>query len=217
MPDDIQWDRPKEQQASEQERNEALALSKEFTSRGRPDLSSGVRDELYGDPNRPNLSGATKRTSDVFRHLIAARFAGHTVKEGCEMLGIGASDLNKLKRTHTDAWKEAHQEIKEAVLQNLAANVWITRSGLSDVAPHAVRCLYEIITDRKVGAGIRKDAAVQVLKLLDIDGSASLGATVSEAAYAFKDLADATRERFESDHINDTVEEESEEAEFVEC
>lgn len=122
------------------------------------------------------------------------------------MLGTTPGELNKRKRNFPEGWQAAHQEIKEAVLQNLAANVWITRSALSDVAPHAVRCLYDLITSRTTKDSIKKDAAVQVLKLLDIDGSASLGATISEAAYAFKDLADATRERFENDNIIPIIE-----------
>jgi hypothetical protein len=140
-----------------------------------------------------------------------ARFAGHTVAEACTMVGTDKSNLNKCKRNNPDGWQAAHQEIKEAVLQNVAANVWITRSALSDVAPHAVRCLYELIVSRTATDVVRKDAAIQVLKLLDIDGSASLGATISEAAYAFKDLADATREEFENRNIVDVIEAEGSE------
>ena len=206
MPDDINWDRSADQKASEKECNDALEKSKEITRQGRPDLSGGIRDEFVGDTNRPPLKGATPAVSQLFRTVLACRFAGHTVKEACEMLGTTPSELNKRKRSYPDAWTECHQEIKEAVLQNLAANVWIVRSGLSDVAPHAVRCLYDLITNRTTKDSIKKDAAVQVLKLLDIDGSASLGATISEAAYAFKDLADATREQFENDNIVPIVE-----------
>ena len=205
MADDIQWDRPRGKRASEEQCSNALEASKEITSQGRPDLSSGVRDEFFGEVNRPPLKGATPAVSQLFRSVLACRFAGHTVKEACTMLGTTSSELNKAKRKFPTAWTEAHQEIKEAVLQNVAANVWITRSALSDLAPHAVRCLFDLITNRNTKDSIKKDAAIQVLKLLDIDGSASLGATISEAAYAFKDLADATRERFENDHIIDVI------------
>ena len=187
--------------STEEEQKALIEKSKELTT---PNLHSGVRD-YYGGTDRPPLDGASARVSEIFRRVLAARFSGFTVKEACIQIGIDSSRLNKHKREFPAAWQQANQEIKEAVLQNLAANIWIVRSALSDVAPHAVRCLYELITSRTVKDSIKKDAAVQVLKLLDIDGSASLGATISEAAYAFKDLADATRETFENDHIIDVV------------
>jgi hypothetical protein len=192
---------------TEAEQKALIEKSKELTTAVQP--PSGVRD-YYGGTDRPPLDGASPRVSEIFRRVLASRFSGFTVKEACTQIGIDSSRLNKHKRDFPAAWQAANQEIKEAVLQNLAANVWIVRSALSDVAPHAVRCLYELITSRTVKDSIRKDAAVQVLKLLDIDGSASLGATISEAAYAFKDLADATRETFKNDHIVDINAEEAE-------
>jgi hypothetical protein len=172
--------------------------------------SGPKRRKEYGSSNRPPFEGCTKEESDQIRDIVALRFAGKTLSECSEQVGVTPSYIVTWMTRHQDAFNIAEQQHLERCLRAMETNLWIIRTGLSEVGPRAVQTLAEIMTDKKATPGVRKDCAVQVLKLLDVDHSVTGGKVESLSKEFAKALRDA-RTEVKSDNII-----EAEEAEVIE-
>jgi hypothetical protein len=84
------------------------------------------------------------------------------------------------------------------------------RTGLSEIGPRAIRVLSEIMMDKKASPNVRVQCATTVLKLMDVDHSATGGTNESLAKEFVSFLKDARKE-INSDKII-----EAEEAEVIE-
>ena len=139
--------------------------------------------------------------SDRFRHVLADQFSGLSFTEACERSGTTVQAFSNLTAKYSDQWALCQQEIQEAVLNNVALNAWISRSLLSDVGPHAVRTLYDLMTDKAVTPSVREKAAKDVLDLIDVGGKAHLGARLEETAARFADLAEIAADNAEAINV----------------
>jgi len=139
--------------------------------------------------------------SDRMREVLADQFCGFSFTESCEKNGTTVNAFSNLTRRNQDAWQLCQQEIKEAVLTNIGTNAWILRSVLSDIGPHAARTLYDLMEDRSINPNVRRQAATDVLKLLDVSGAAHIGAKLEETAARFADLTEVMADQKEGDYV----------------
>lgn len=144
-----------------------------------------------GAVERRPYPGLNAELSDRMRGVLADQFAGFTLSEACEKNGCTANAFGNLTSRHPEAWSQCQQDMQESVLTNIGLNVWICRSLVSDAGPHAIRTLYELMTSRETSDAVRERAASDILKLLDVNGSAYVGARLEEAANRFADIAEA--------------------------
>lgn len=162
-------------------------------------------DEFFGPTNRPPLVGCTDHMSQLFRGIIADRFSGLTIKESCKRFDLRPRTFYEYKSKHKEGWDQAIREMHDYVTANIDANSWIVMSALSDLGPHFVRTLWEISADKRAPHGVRKDAAVQGLKLLGVDKMRGPAPALEKATAAMRDLAGSTMEKFEDERIVEAI------------
>lgn len=163
----------------------------------------------YGKSDRPPFKGCTPEESDKIRELVALKFAGYTITECAEEIGASPGNIVRWTTAKQDAINLAEHEHMERCLRAYQTNVWMIRTGLSEIGPRAIRVLSEIMMDKKVAPGVRVTCATTVLKLMDVDHSATGGGNESLAKEFVSFLKDARKE------INSEKIIEAEEAEVI--
>lgn len=156
--------------------------------------------------DRKPFIGLSFEDSNAVRVLIGARFAGFTFAEACKQASISTSKGYRLERENPEAIQECIDEHLTIALQTYQQQLWIVRTSLSDVGPKAVRTLEKIMDSRKTAPGVRVKAAIAVLKLLDVDNSATGNPNETVADELLKILKTATRKiDAEREYVVDAV------------
>jgi hypothetical protein len=164
----------------------------------------------YGSSNRAPFEGYTKEDSDQIREVVALKFAGYTLMECATEVGISTTSMTQWMARRQDAMALAEKEHLERCLRSYQNNLWIIRTALSEMGPRAIRTLSEIMMDRKAPPSVRVSCATTVLKMLDVDHSATGGGNENMAKEFVAFLKDARKE------INSERIVEAEEAEVIE-
>jgi hypothetical protein len=164
----------------------------------------------YGKSDRPPFPSCTAVESDEIREFVALKFAGYTIAEAAEEIGKSPGNIIRWSTAKQDAINLAEHEHMERCLRAYQTNIWMIRTGLSEIGPRAIRVLSEIMMDKKASPNVRVQCATTVLKLMDVDHSATGGTNESLAKEFVSFLKDARKE-INSDKII-----EAEEAEVIE-
>ena len=177
------------------EEKKALAIAEELTKEipEKPDnvlVKTGQKRKVYGKSNRPPFPGLSKEESDKVRMLVGMKFNGFTLLESFEEAGINPSSGPGWIAVRQDAYNMAEHELMELALRGYQSNLWIMRTALSELGPRAVRTLGEIMEDKRESGNTRLKAATAVLKMVDVDHSATGGAQEGLA----KELADGIKD-----------------------
>lgn len=161
----------------------------------------GKKAKAYGASVLPPLDGATQEESDIIREFVALDLAGYSVAAAAEKAGVTTNKIEYLKRSRPKAIEEAEREIVVASQRRYHRNLWVVRTALTEAGPRAVRTLVNLMDDINVPANHRVNAAIAVLKMIDVDGSASTGneSLKNEIASAIRDA----REEIKSERIVD--------------
>lgn len=173
-------------------------------------IAGGRKRREYGSTSRPPLPDCSVEDSERIRHIVALRFAGYTLAECAEEVELNPGYIQAWMTRNQDAVGLAEQEQMERCLRAYQTNLWIVRTGLSELGPRAIRTLAEIMADRKASHSTRKDCAIAVLKLMDVDHSATGGTNEGLAKEFVSFLKEARRE------INSERIVEADEAEVIE-
>ena len=172
---------------------------------------------LNGLVNKEPLPGCTPYMSDQIRTIVALRLGGKTIERTAAMLEIAPSTISMAKVKHPEAWRQAIQEHAETTLASTQGYMFIARNMLSEVAPLAIKTLERIMLSRNAKPGIKKDAAIGILKLLNVGGSKN--DAIDEAAInAFRRSLDEPLKEIENPHVikdEDFVDVEAEEVSDV--
>lgn len=179
---------------SQSEKKKALAVAEEITKRlpekAEPSITKqGKKRGNYGKSNREPFPGTSIEDSDKMRKIVGMRFNGFTLAETFEEVGINPSSGPGWIATRQDAYNMAEHELMELALRGYQSNLWIMRTALSELGPRAVRTLAEIMDDKRESGNTRLKAATAVLKMVDVDHSATGGAQETLA----KELADGIK------------------------
>lgn len=185
------WNKIKKGQTDEEA---AFAVASELTKPLPPaektSLSrAGGKRKEYGRSNRPPLPGCSKEDSDIMRHIVGLKYAGYTQNEAFDKVGINRGSGGGWIARRQEAYDAADHELMELALRGYQSNLWIMRTALSELGPRAVRTLGDIMDNKKETGKTRLTAATTILKLVDVDHSATGGAAEGLA----KELADALR------------------------
>ncbi len=146
---------------------------------------------------QPPLRNTPLKYSEILRTLVADRFKGVTVSKTAESLGIDQSTLSRIAIRYADGYEHAKQEHLARCLQEYQTNLWLMRGALSEWGPAAVSTLGEIMSDKKAAYGVRRQAAVDILKLCNVDGASGVGN--EEVAAKLKVLLDENLNVLEDD------------------
>ena len=186
------WDNYKKGQSEEEK---ALATVKELTKEPPKEpvtslyKGGGKRRKEYGSSSRPPFPGCSVEDSDTLRELVGLKYSGYTMKEAFEKVGLPPGSGSGFIATRQDAYNMADHELMEVALRGYQSNLWIMRTALSELGPRAVRTLNEIMDSKKESGPTRLKAALAILKMVDVDHSATGGAQEGLA----KELADGIR------------------------
>jgi hypothetical protein len=198
------WSHLKKDKTPEDAAFEEAERATHHTVEEKKSIVRGGRKRLneYGSSNLPLLPGCSKEDSDKIRELLGYKYLGYTQSDAFERVGIKPGSGAGWIVSRQEAYEMAEAELRERVIRSYNTNLWILRSGLSEAGPRAVRTLVEIMDNKKAPVGTRAKAAVSILKMLDVDQSATgnnMEKLSSEVAKAIKD----GREEVKSDRIID--------------
>ena len=172
------------------------------------------RRATHGKSNRPPLNGCNQEHSDVIRHVIGLKYSGYTQKEAfrsaSDKYGMEESSVSSLIIRKQEAAELADYEHLERCLQSYNSNLWLVRTALSEAGPRAVKTLLEVMDDKKSTPATRMKAAVAILKMTDVDGSANANPSEKTAIEHLK-LVKEMREALKSEKASHIVD-----AEYVE-
>ena len=175
------------------------------------------RRAVSGKEVRPPLNGCTQMHSDVIRHVVGLKYAGYTKREAYR----SASDKYDMKQDSVasllvrkqEATELADYEHLERCLQSYNSNLWLVRTALSEAGPRAVKTLLEVMDDHKSTPATRMKAAVAILKMTDVDGSANANPSEKTAIEHLK-LIKEMRESLKKENAGHIVD--AEDAEVIE-
>lgn len=160
--------------------------------------------------NRPPFTGCTEVESDKIRMIVSMKYQGYSMSEAFNSVGLPVSTGHELIGNRRDGYAEAEKEHLEVCLRSYQTNLWIVRTALSELGPRAIKVLATIMDDKKVSANIRAKVAITLLKMMDVDHSAS-GGSQETMAKEFMGFLKEVRQSVKSDTIVD-----AEEAEVIE-
>jgi len=161
----------------------------------------------HGKYDREPFTGLSHEDSDAIRTIIGARFAKFTFAEACGQAGISTSKGYRIEREHYEAVQECIDEHLTIALQNYQRNILICRTALSDAGPKAIATLERVMESKKVAPGVRVKAAIAILKLLNIDNSATGNPDETIAAEFLKVLKGHMKKGdSENEYVVDAVE-----------
>lgn len=164
---------------------------------------------------RPPINGYSQKHSDVARHIASLRLANYTQQEAFES-AAEQYELSPITVKHifTDKPKLmqlATMELLETAHQEYLQNLWVIKTGLSDLGGKALRTLEKVIDDENASPSVKSKTAIAILKMLDADGSSNVNPEGKIALESLKIVREVTNKIQEKDsHIVD-----AEDAEFV--
>ena len=148
------------------------------------------RKPTRGKEMRPPLNGCKMDQSDIIRHVIGMKYAGYTQQESFRSAGekydMKTDAVRSLLVRKQEAAELADAEHLERCLKAYHSNLWMVRTALSEAGPRAVRTLLEVMDSRDSSEATRMKAAVAVLKMIDVDGSANANPSEKIASESLK-------------------------------
>jgi len=163
----------------------ALAVTERVTGndgeRRRRKEVTGVKRTMsrYNTFDTVPLDGLDIKRSNMLRKFMGLRLGGARLEDAASDLGVAASTISAIIHRHPDAYNQALLEIGSRFTEEYEMNMLRLRTALSEAGPKAIETLKEVMEDQDTAAGNRVKAAQAILKLLNIDGSASTGVTVN--------------------------------------
>jgi hypothetical protein len=174
------WDGYRQQEADEAVK-EAGQFIKPIPQEKTSIAPAGRKRRQYNRSDRPPFEGCSVDESDQLRQIVAYKFAGYTQREALENVGLSPTSGSAWITRRSNAYLQAEKEHLESCLRSYQTNLWVCRTALSEIGPRAIKTLAEIMDDKRVSASTRAKVATTILKLVDVDHSATGGANESLA------------------------------------
>jgi hypothetical protein len=148
------------------------------------------RKPVRGKASQPPLNGCKLEQSDIIRHVIGMKYSGYTQQEAFKSAGetydMDTRAVRALLVRKQEAAELADSEHLERCLKAYHSNLWMVRTALSEAGPRAVRTLLEVMDSKDSSEATRMKAAVAVLKMIDVDGSANANPSEKIASESLK-------------------------------
>jgi hypothetical protein len=155
---------------------------------------------------RTPLNGYSQKQSDVARMVVAMRLGGFALEDcfeaAAEEYELATITVKKYWYEKKELFGLAEIEHSENAIKKYGKNVAVCRTMLSDAGPDAVRTLVDVMRNPDASDSVRSKTAVAVLKMLDVDGSAT-GTKSEDIAMKSLNIAKAAmdREKEQDSHI----------------
>jgi len=169
--------------------------------------------------DRDPIDGYSLRYSDIARHVMGLKYGGEAMREAFASAAIKFDlkplSVERIFYRNRELFELAEQELMEMVSREYCQNLSMIRTSMSGVGLKAVDTIDEILDDPDASASVKSKCAIAVLKMLDVDGSASTNPNARVALESLKVVRDvkiASMKGAES-HIKDV---EAEDAVVVE-
>lgn len=167
---------------------------------------------------RTPFKGYSAKYSDMARHIIGLKYSGYALKEvfdsAAEKYGVKWKTVENMYYGKKDLIDLAEVEHVGLAIKEYEFNRATCRTMLSEAGPLAVQALIEAMSDERATPNVKLKSATAVIKMLDLDGSASGGqssdAVAKESLKLVRDVLNQRKEEQES-HIID-----AEDVEFLE-
>jgi hypothetical protein len=148
------------------------------------------RKPVRGNATQTPLNGCKLEQSDIIRHVIGMKYSGYTQQEAFKSAGekydMDSGAVRSLIVRKQEATELADSEHLERCLKAYHSNLWMVRTALSEAGPRAVRTLLEVMDSKGSSEATRMKAAVAVLKMIDVDGSANANPSEKIASESLK-------------------------------
>jgi len=175
----------------------------------------GAKRRYYGKAILPPFDGVSDENSELIRDYVAFEFMGYSQTKIIEKLQEGNFTDKKYQAIratlmrYPKAVEAAREEASKQCMLRYHQNLWVIRAALTDAGPKAISTIIELMGNKDVAPGTRLKASTEVLKMLNVAGTASAGSeqVKFEIAGAIRDA----REEVKSDRIV-----EAEDAEVIE-
>ena len=180
----------KESEVVTKEVEDALALSESLTTPTKKEKKRKTnvgdrRRATHGSWNREPIDGYTMDHSEVARRVIGLKYAGFALREAFEDAGekynLRPHSVENLYYKKKRLFDLAEVEHVGNALREENFNRAVCKTMLSQAGPMAVETLVEVLENEKSTPNLKSKTAIAILKMLDIDGSAS-GQRSGEAA-----------------------------------
>ena len=161
---------------------DALALSEQLTEPVKKEIrrKTNVGDRrraAHGSWNREPLDGFSMDHSEVARRVIGLKYAGFALREAFEDAGkkynLKPHTVENLYYKKKRLFDLAEVEHVGNAMREYEFNRAVCRTMLSQAGPMAVETLLEVMENEKSTPNVKSKVAIAVLKMLDLDGSAS--------------------------------------------
>jgi hypothetical protein len=183
-------------------------IEKEGTALAKRKYEKGdKRRKMHATWSRKPLDGCSVERSDLLRHIVALRFAGKALKEACEDAAntyeIKPHTAENYYYKHPDAVTLAEEEHLSNAIKEYQINLWTVRTMMSEAGPKAIETIINIMNARKSSPSVKLKAAQTVLKMMDVDGSASgkSGTEVASESLKLVRKIIESREREQEGHV----------------
>jgi len=169
--------------------------------------------------DREPIDGYSLRDSDIARHVMGLKYGGEAMREAFASAAVKFElkphSVESIFYKKRELFELAEQELMEMVAREYCQNLSMIRTSMSGVGLKAVDTIDEILDDPDASASVKSKCAIAVLKMLDVDGSASTNPNARVALESLKVVRDVkiASMKGEESHIQDV---EAEDAVVVE-
>lgn len=144
--------------------------------------------------DRPPLDGCTVEMSNVLRDVVALRFGGNALREAFKKVAgdreIIPNTVEKYYYRNKTAVTLAEEEHLTSTIKEYHTNLWAVRSMMSEAGPKAIKVIIGVMNNRDSSPNVKLKAAQTILKMMDIDGSASGNSNESVARESLRLVRD---------------------------
>jgi hypothetical protein len=184
----------------------ALDLAEELTKPAkivpkRVNKSGDKRRIKHGSWEREPLDGYSLEHSNIARHVIGLKYAGYALKEAfddaSQKYELLPHSIENLYYGKKDLFELADAEHIENAIREYHTNLVVCRTMLSESGPRAVQTILDVMDDPKSTPNVRSKTAIAVLKMLNIDGSATANPGEGVAKESLKLVRDMINQRGE--------------------
>ena len=127
--------------------------------------------------DRDPIDGYSLRYSDIARHVMGLKYGGEAMREAFASAAVKFElkphSVESIFYKHRELFELAEQELMEMVAREYCQNLSMIRTSMSGIGLKAVDTIDEILGDPDASASVKSKCSIAVLKMLDVDGSAS--------------------------------------------
>lgn len=159
-----------------------------------PETALTKRRTMHNSWERTPLDSCTIEMSNVLRDVVALHFGGNALREAFKKVAgdrdIIPNTVEKYYYRNKAAVTLAEEEHLTRTIKEYHKNLWAVRSMMSEAGPKAIKVIINVMNNKQSSPNVKLKAAQTILKMMDIDGSASGNSNESVATESLRLVRD---------------------------